>query len=170
MDRVWEDLCTYYYQYKYTCYNLTWQKNLRKGLKIVTLLLSASGILSWTIWKKDGYLIVAYILSCIAQLISLIENNIILSDEGFEKLLDLQSKLKVHYDRLDKLYYECSLGHIKDEKKIAKLLFEEFKTYENEIRKLDSSLSSWEPEFLKRRVLPDYEQFLTLKNKKNESR
>lgn len=164
-DKVWEDLCRYHYKYKYACHNLSWQKTLRKSIKIITLLFSTGGILGWSIWKEGSFLIISYVITSVVQLISLLENNIVLSDEGFEKLIELQSKLKLHFDRLELLYYEFNMGHIKDEKKATKRLLIDFKVFENEIDKLDSSMNSWEPKFLLKRTLPDYNQFVALKTK-----
>ncbi|QJW90903.1 hypothetical protein HNV11_16720 [Spirosoma taeanense] len=112
-------------------------------------------------------MLASYVITSIVQLISLIENNIVLSDEGFEKLLDLQAKLKEHFDRVEKLYYDCLLGHIKEEKKASKILFVDFKKCEQEIKRLDASITSWKPNFLEKRTLPDYQKFLNLKTSNN---
>lgn len=78
------------------------QKNLKKGFKILTLILSLSGILGWK--QFENYVWIAFLLIAIMQLFSLIENQLIRSDSEIENIAILRMMYTRYFIKLEKLW------------------------------------------------------------------
>ena len=80
------------------------QKNLKKGSKILTLILSLSGILGWK--QFENFVWIAFVLIAIMQLFSLIENQLIRSDSEIEEISILRMKYTRYFMKLEQLWTE----------------------------------------------------------------
>ena len=83
------------------------QRNLKKGFQIMTLIVSASGILGWKYF--ENYAWIAFILIIIMQLLLLIENQLIRSDKEIEDISNLRMFYTKYFNKLEKLWtdYYC---------------------------------------------------------------
>ena len=99
---------------------LDFQKDLKRYIKIATLVFSGSGVFGWAFWEPLAW--IACIIIAIIQLISLIENQIVRSDTELEEISLLRSMYLNYLAKLEELWYELD-NNIKKEKKIKEEYF-----------------------------------------------
>jgi len=112
-DKLWYEFVHIKYGDCYLNHYLSAQQNLRKWVKILTLLFSTSGILGWTVWKDAP--IVSCILVAIVQLFHLIENQIILSETDIGKIVELRTLYLKQCNKLEKLWIDFKAGRLNEE-------------------------------------------------------
>ena len=97
------------------------QRTLKKFFKIMTLLVSLSGILSWKYF--ENYVWVAFVLIAVVQLFLLVENQIIRSDKEIEEISELKMLYTKYFNKLEILWDKHQSEQI-NSKKAMKQYFE----------------------------------------------
>lgn len=88
------------------------QRNLKRGFKIATLLLSLGGFLGWKYF--EDYVWVALLLIAIIQMFTLIENQVIRSDKEIEDISNLKLLYTKYFNKLERLWTELDSSLIND--------------------------------------------------------
>ena len=83
-DRVWYEMVETKYGEIYLSLYLDLQKDLKRYIKIATLVFSGSGVFGWAFWEPLAWF--ACIIIVIIQLIALIENQIVRSEAELEEI------------------------------------------------------------------------------------
>jgi len=117
---------------------LGFQRTLKKGFQILTLLVSLSGIIGWKYF--EDYVWIAFILIAIVQLLLLIENQIIRSDKEIEEISNLRMMYTRYFNKLEILWTKHQYDQIKD-KKAMDQYFELRQTDWENIEELDCKLN-----------------------------
>lgn len=78
------------------------QKTIRKWFKIFTLVFSASGVLGWKIWEYVP--VFACGIIAVMQIVLLLENQIISSDQDIESIAGLRNMYISYFNKLEKLW------------------------------------------------------------------
>jgi hypothetical protein len=112
-EKLWYEFVHTKYGDCYLCHYLSAQQDLRKWVKILTLLFSTSGILGWTIWK--GAPVVSCILVAIVQLFHLVENQVILSEADISKIAELRTLYLKKCNKIEKLWVDHNAGRMTEE-------------------------------------------------------
>lgn len=136
-EKLWYEFVHIKFGDCYLNHYLSAQQNLRKWVKILTLIFSTGGILGWKIWKDAP--VVSCVLVAIVQLFHLIENQIILSEAGIKKIAELRALYLKHCNKLEKLwvdYLQCKFTETEVSDAFFKLRDEA-----NKIEALDNSLN-----------------------------
>jgi len=113
------------------------QHRLKKTFKIMTLILSISGIFGWKYFENLAW--VAFILIAIMQLLTLVENQLIRSDKEVEDISTLRMKYTKYFNKLEKLWTEYR-NDIKPENKAFEIFYELRKSDWEPIEELDTKL------------------------------
>jgi len=101
-DKIWYEMVHTKFGDNYLVNYLSRQKTIRKWFKIVTLVFSTSGVLGWKIWEYAP--IIACGLIAVMQIVTLIENQIILSDQDIDNIAGLRNKYISYFNKLEKLW------------------------------------------------------------------
>ncbi len=101
-DKIWYEMVHTKFGDNYLTNYLSRQKTIRKWFKIVTLVFSTSGVLGWKIWEYAP--IIACGLIAVMQIVTLIENQIILSDQDIDNIAGLRNKYISYFNKLEKLW------------------------------------------------------------------
>mgnify|MGYP006924544350 CR=1 FL=1 len=117
---------------------LGFQRTLKKGFQILTLLVSLSGVLGWKYF--EDYVWIAFILIAVVQLLLLIENQIIRSDKEIEEISNLRMMYTRYFNKLEILWTKHHYDQIKD-KKAMEQYFELRQTDWENIEELDCKLN-----------------------------
>ncbi|MGM5471422.1 hypothetical protein ACS386_14175 [Flavobacteriaceae bacterium LMO-SS05] len=117
---------------------LGFQRTLKKGFQILTLLVSLSGVLGWKYF--EDYVWIAFILIAVVQLLLLIENQIIRSDKEIEEISNLRMMYTRYFNKLEILWTKHHYNQIKD-KKAMEQYFELRQTDWENIEELDCKLN-----------------------------
>lgn len=121
-------------------YLVLYLKRLRETRKIVnisTLVLSGSGVFSWTIWT---YLpVVTSIITAIIQLFRLIENQLVPSDKDIEQIAKLRDMYFDQANKLERLWVEYNSGKISESE--ATNRFFELRDAAKEIKTLNNKIN-----------------------------
>jgi len=113
------------------------QRNLKKGFQIMTLVVSASGILGWKYF--ENYAWIAFLLIIAMQLLLLVENQLIRSDKEMEEISKLRMLYTKYFVKLEKLWFDFYSERITENKSMDKY-FEYRDTEWLEIEELDCKL------------------------------
>lgn len=141
---------------------LDFQKDLKRYIKIATLVFSGSGVFGWAFWEPLAW--IACIIIAIIQLISLIENQIVRSEEELEKISLLRSMYLKYLSKLEELWYDCE-NDIKKDKKVKDDFFSLKKTDFVSIETLDDKLNIKHWNKLKNKAdIRTREYFITFNN------
>jgi predicted negative regulator of RcsB-dependent stress response len=105
-DMIWPEMMHTKYGDNYLVHYLNRQKTTRKWFKIITLLFSSGGIFSWSIWQNGVLPVIACGVIALVQLVNLVENQLIHSDNDMEKVADLRNKYNTHFNDLEKLWVD----------------------------------------------------------------
>lgn len=122
-DVIWYELVQIKFGEKYLALYLSLQHKLKKTFKIFILIFSGSGILGWQLWQPIAW--IALVLIAIIQLLSLIENQIIRSDDQIVEIAKLRELYLKYFHKLEKLWIEFDNEEINDS--VAKEQFFEFR-------------------------------------------
>lgn len=114
------------------------QKDLKRYIKIATLIFSGSGVFGWAFWEPLAW--IACIIIAIIQLIALIENQIVRSEAELEEISVLRSMYLRYLTKLEELWYDCENVDNK-EKEIKTKYFLLRETDFVAIERLDDKLS-----------------------------
>ena len=88
-NKIWYELTKIKMGEFYLSKYLSLQRKLKRVFTIITLLLSISGILGWKFF--ENYAWIAFVLICIMQLFTLVENQIIRSDKEIEQIAEFET-------------------------------------------------------------------------------
>jgi hypothetical protein len=119
-DKIWYEMFHIKFGDSYLANYLNRQKTKRKWFKIFTLVFSTSGILGWTVWKYAP--IIACGLIAVMQIVTLIENQIIPSDQDIEDVAGLRNKYISYFNKLEKLWIDFENNRV-DEKEAGEQFY-----------------------------------------------
>ncbi|MBV7268115.1 hypothetical protein [Winogradskyella luteola] len=136
--KVWYEMLQIKFGEIYLSLYLDFQKDLKRYIKIATLIFSGSGVFGWAFWEPLAW--VACIIIAVIQLIALIENQIVRSDSELEEISVLRNMYLKYLTKLEELWYECD-NNSKKEKRIKKEFFMLKDTDFVAIEKLDDKLN-----------------------------
>lgn len=136
-NMIWYEMVDMKYGETYLSKYIGLQHRLKKTFKIMTLILSVSGIFGWKYF--EGLAWVAFILIAVMQLLTLVENQLIRSDKEVEDISALRMKYTKYFNNLEKLWTECQNG-MKSNKECFELFYELRKTDWEPIEELDNKL------------------------------
>jgi len=112
-NQLWYELVNIKYGEVYLTKYLGLQRLLKRCFKITTLLLSLSGILGWKFFEDIVW--IALLLIAIIQLFTLIENQLIRSDNEIEQISGLKIMYIKYLNKLEKLWSSYSSNQISTE-------------------------------------------------------
>ncbi len=136
-EKLWYEFVHTKYGDCYLCHYLSAQKDLRKWVKILTLIFSTSGILGWTVWK--GAPVISCVLVAIVQLFHLVENQIILSESDIAKIAQLRTLYLKQSNKIEKLWIDYNAGRM-DEGGVSNAFFK-LREEAIKIEELDNKLN-----------------------------
>lgn len=136
--KVWYEMLQIKFGEIYLSLYIDLQKNLKRYIKIATLIFSGSGVFGWAFWEPLAW--IACIIIAIIQLISLIENQIVRSDSELEEISILRGMYLKYLAKLEELWYDIE-NNTKKENRIKEVYFELKNTDFVKIEKLDDKLS-----------------------------
>ena len=137
-NKIWYELTNIKYGEIYLSKYLGLQRTLKKWFKILTLIVSLSGILGWKYF--EDYVWIAFILIAIVQLLLLIENQIIRTDKEIDEISNLRMMYTRYFNKLEMLWDKYHSNQIKDKKAMDKY-FELRQTIWERIEELDCKLN-----------------------------
>lgn len=137
-NKIWYEMTNIKFGEIYLTKYLGFQRSLKKGFQIMTLIVSLSGILGWKYF--EDYVWIAFILIAIVQLLLLIENQIIRSDKEIEEISNLRMMYTRYFNKLEILWTKYQYDQIKD-KKALKQYFELRQFDWENIEELDCKLN-----------------------------
>lgn len=136
-DKIWYEMVDMKYGETYLSKYIGLQHRLKKTFKIMTLILSVSGIFGWKYFENIAW--VAFILIAIMQLLTLIENHLIRSDKEVEDIAALKMKYTKYFNKLEKLWTEY-LNDIKLKNEAFECFYQLRETDWEPIEELDAKL------------------------------
>ncbi len=92
---------------------LSRQKRTRKLFKIFTLIFSTSGVFGWAFWEYIP--IIACGLIALMQLVTLIENQIVPSDQDIDDIAGLRNKYIQYFNKLERLWIDFQNNNITEQ-------------------------------------------------------
>ena len=136
-NKIWYEMVNMKYGEIYLTKYLGLQRNLKKGFQIMTLVVSASGILGWKYF--ENYAWIAFLLIIAMQLLLLVENQLIRSDKEMEEISKLRMLYTKYFVKLEKLWFDFYSERITENESMDKY-FEYRDTEWLEIEELDCKL------------------------------
>jgi hypothetical protein len=136
-NKLWYELAQSRHGFEYLALFLDVQKRRRKWFKISIIVFSTGGIMGWKLWEYAPQVACAVI--AVVELFQLIENQIILKDDKFEKFSDLRTKYLEYSNHLEKLWLEYD-NESKTENEVRDIYFQLRNNEFVEIQKIDNSL------------------------------
>lgn len=137
-NKIWYEVTNIKYGEFYLTKYLGFQRTLKKGFRIMTLLVSVSGVLGWKYF--EDYVWIAFILIAVVQLLLLVENQIIRSDKEIEEIFKLRMMYTRYFNKLETLWTKYHYGQIKAKKAIEQYFELRQIDWEN-IEELDCKLN-----------------------------
>ena len=156
--KIWYEMVDMKYGEMYLSKYIGLQHRLKKAFKIMTLILSVSGILSWQ--QFEGFVWLAFILIAVMQLLTLVENQLIRSDKEVEDISLLRMRYTKYFNKLEKLWTEY-LNGIKSEKEAFEYFYVLRKSDWELIEELDCKLDIKEFRCLMNRADNDTRHYIT---------
>lgn len=101
-DKIWYELSDIKYGEVYLACYINRCKNHRKYFKIITLVFSGGGVFGWTIWEPFAW--IACIIIAALQIFSLVQSEIIRSDDDLTKIGELRALYIKYFCKLEKLW------------------------------------------------------------------
>ncbi len=136
-DKIWYELVDAKYGEIYLACYINRLKNIKKTFRIVTLIFSAGGVFGWKIWEPIA--LIACVIIAGIQLLNLIENQIVTSDDELIKIGELRAQYLKYFNKLEKLWTDFEVGTLTDED--ASSQFFALRTgLKEKIEKLDNEL------------------------------
>jgi hypothetical protein len=137
-SKVWYEMTHIKFGEVYLSLYLDFQKDLKRYIKIGTLIFSGSGVFGWAFWEPLAW--IACLVIAVIQLIALIENHVVRSDAELEEISALRSMYLYYLTKLEELWYECD-NDTKEEMKVKEDFFFLKNTDYVSIEKLDDKLN-----------------------------
>ena len=109
-NKIWYKMVDIKFGESYLTKYLAFQRTLKKGFQIMTLIVSISGILGWKYF--ENYVWIAFILIAVVQLMLLIENQIIRSNKEIEEISNLRMMYTKYFNKLERLWTEYQYSRI----------------------------------------------------------
>jgi hypothetical protein len=103
-NKIWYEMVNMKYGEIYLTKYLGLQRNFKKAFQIMTLVVSASGILGWKYF--ENYAWIAFLLIIAMQLLLLVENQLIRSDKEMEEISKLRILYIKYFVKLEKLWFD----------------------------------------------------------------
>jgi hypothetical protein len=116
--RVWHEMIDIKYGEIYLSKYLGLQRTLKRIFKILTLILSLSGILGWKYF--EDYVWIALILISVIQIFTLVENQLIRSDKEIEDISALRQLYSKYYQKLEKLWTQIEFETLTEKNSMEK--------------------------------------------------
>ena len=136
-DKIWYELVDAKYGEIYLAFYINRCKNIKKTFRIVTLVFSAGGVFGWKIWEPVA--LIACVVIAAIQLLTLIENQIVTSDDELIKIGELRTQYLKYFNRLEKLWTDHESSVVTGDK--ASEQFFTLRTgVKEKIEKLDNEL------------------------------
>lgn len=130
-NKLWYKLVDLKYGECYLTKYIVLQRNLKRTFKIITLILSLSGILGWKYF--ENYIWIALILISIIQVFTLIENQIIRSDKEIEEISALRMMYTKYFNKLEKLWTKYQNDKVNNDEAINQF----YELQENDWEKIE---------------------------------
>lgn len=127
--KIWYELVDMKYGELYLSKYVGFQHRLKMTFKIITLVLSLTGIFGWKYF--EDYVLLILIIICVIQLLSLIGNQIIRTDKEVEEISALKMMYTRYFNNLERLWDELQSERKTDNEAID--IFYQLRT------------SAWEP-------------------------
>lgn len=137
-NKIWYEMLNIKYGEIYLTKYLGLQRTLKKSFQILTLIISVSGILGWKYF--EDYAWIAFILIMVMQLLLLIENQLIRSDEEIENISNLRMMYTRYFIKLEKLWTDFYYDRIDESSSVDKY-FELKESEWEKIEQIDSKLN-----------------------------
>jgi len=112
-DKIWYEIVDAKYGEIYLACYINRCKNIKKAFRIVTLIFSAGGVFGWKIWEPIA--LIACVIIAGIQLLNLIENQIVTSDDELIKIGELRAQYLRYFNKLEKLWTDFETGTATDE-------------------------------------------------------
>jgi hypothetical protein len=103
-EKLWYEIADTKYGELYLAFYISRCRNYKKTFKILTLIFSAGGVFGWKIWEP--FAVVACVIIAVIQLLSLIENQIVRSDDDLIKIGELRNLYISYLNKLEKLWVD----------------------------------------------------------------
>lgn len=137
IKKTWYEMVNIKYGESYLAQYIGLQHRLKKAFKVMTLILSISGIFGWKYFENYSW--IAFILIAIMQVLTLVENQLIRSDKEIEDISILKMKYTAYFNNLEKLWTEYD-KKIKNENEVFERFYELRKSDWESIEELDCKL------------------------------
>lgn len=155
--KIWYELVDMKYGELYLSKYIGVQHRLRKTFKILTLLLSLTGILGWKYFQD--YVWVILLIICIIQLLSLVGNQLIRTDKEVEDISALKMLYTKYFNKLEQLWDELQSERKSDNEAID--IFHQLRTTMWEpIVELDCKLDIKQYKWLMNRTEEETQDYL----------
>lgn len=135
-EKIWYELTHIKVGEYYLSYYLSKKKRDRHYFKIATLIFSAGGIMGWSVW--DALPIIACGIVSVIQLLGLIENQIIITDEEVNRISRLRKKYSSYFNELEKLWIRYESKQV--DEAFATQSFFELRSNAEEIEDMDNKI------------------------------
>lgn len=145
---IWNEMCYAKKNDEYITIYISFQKSLKKFFEMITLILTSSGFIAWLSTKNTNSIIVGISigLAAFVQLLQLLQDKVIVSDEYINDVIALRKRWISHFDKLEKLWLD--LEHEKVDDIAASDIFLELKIEKMSIEEADSGIKIWKIFFL----------------------
>lgn len=144
-DKIWYELVDAKYGEIYLSHYINRSRNIRRGFKILILIFSAGGVFGWKIWEPVA--LIACVIIAIVQLLSLIESQIVKSDDELIKIGELRNQYIKYFNRLEKLWTEYESKLFNDDEATSQF-FDLRTSIKEKIEKQDNALHIKQIEYL----------------------
>lgn len=122
-EKIWYEMAGAKYSEVYIAFFLDRQKSRRNWIKILTLIFSTSGVFGWQIWNEGYFAMVSCVVVAFIQIISLIENHIVLNDADFNQISEVRTLYIDYFNKVEYLYIQVENNFI-DEKTAMEKFYE----------------------------------------------
>lgn len=148
-EKIWYELVDLKFGENYLIEYLSFQKSLRKGIQIITVIVSGSGVLGWKYF--ENYTWIAFLLILLMQTLLLIQNQLIRSEKEIEEISELRMMYTKYFGKIEKLWNDFHEDGM--ENKIASQYFFELRDIDWEkIQEKDTKLDIKKWNFLQKRA------------------
>ena len=137
-NKIWNELSLMKYHYEYLILYLDWHKKIRKWVKIITTIFSASGVFGWAIFKTTLSQVACTGIALI-QILTLVEGYIYLNDESVAKGAEMRLKYAEYLNKLEELWHKVQQKKLSEDE-LATLYFELKNNYGTKILEYENKI------------------------------
>lgn len=137
-EKIWYEMLHKKLGDTYLVLYLSRQRSMRKWFKIITLIFSTSGIFSWAIWQNGVLPFIACIVIAAIQLLTLIENQLVLNEKDLDNIADLRKLYTTYVNQIEELWTDFNTDIITEIQ--AKERFYELRKLSETIEAADNRL------------------------------